>query len=175
MEELIIFPNSSFHRELSFFIRMNSAGSCDPPDNLGEGIRLEMKARGFRNWQPIRFYALTTLIDQSATRSVTTVINDTHVNVSDIGLSSVFHLYTNDSQRPIHVREYICGQQYASNARFRWVQQYFGVAEKEEDTWSIDDITIRYWNGSCYTVVLEEDFENSTAENSRSLYFTYSA
>ena len=151
---------------------MNSAGSCDPPDHLGEGIRLEIKSRGFRDWQPIRFYALTT---QSADGNVTTVINETHVIVDDEGFSSVFRLYTNDSQSPIHVREYICGEMYASNTRFRWVQQYLGITEENEDTWSIDDITIRYWNGSCYTLVLEEDFENSTEANSRSLNYMYLA
>ena len=170
-----------FHRELSFFIRLNSAGSCNSPDYLGKGVRLEIKPRSIKDWQPIRFYAPTRLTNESTIGNVTTVINDTHVTVDDDGFSSDFRLYTNDSQSPIHVTEYICGQKYTNSARFRWVQQYLGTAEEDEDTWSIDNITIRYWDGSCYTLAFEEDFENSTAVNmryvsylrSRSIYMNY--
>ena len=149
-----------FTREISFFLHLGNDHDslCDPPDTLGQGVRLEVQERA-GPWHPIRFYTSTT---RRASESYVDQLNSTHIEVQDeTGYTSVFPLYVNRSTSAMYLTEYVCARDFAgSRIRFRWKQHFAGHSRNDEDTWSLDDITIRLWNGSCYRTILHEDFED---------------
>ena len=155
------FPITSCHvdRELSFVLRLNTpdGSDCDPPSFLDRGIRFEI-GNSSGSWWPLRFYTSTT----STTRtSLVTLLPDNHVRAVAKNYESDFPLYVNSNTEPFKVTEYLCGGvHFTSDTKFRWLQRYRGVARANQNTWSLSNVSIGYWNSYewCTVPVQQSDF-----------------
>ena len=65
-------------------------------------------------------------------------------------------LQTTELSKPEFYQEFVS----VNNSRLdiRWVQHH----DKHAVKWLIDNITLRYWDGECSTILLHQDFEEMT-------------
>lgn len=155
-----ISPTYPSCREVKFFLRLRSNGSCDSIEYLDQGIRFEVAIARTDQWIPIRYYTATTAMGPT---SLAKLVNNTHVEAEFPKYNSTFPLQVCNSTEPIKITEYLCGEQFVTPVtRFRWFQRYSGASVADRNTWSLDNLTITLWNGSCHSVIMEEDFENDS-------------
>jgi len=153
-----ISPTYPSCREVKFFLRLRNNGSCDSIEYLDQGIRFEVGIVRTNQWIPIRYYTATTAMGST---SLVKLVNNTHVEAEFPNYNSTFPLQVCNSTEPIKITEYLCGEQFVTPVtRFRWFQRYSGASLADRNTWSLDNLTITLWNGSCHSVIMEEDFEN---------------
>ena len=86
------------------------------------------------------------------------VTADAHRYSSSLSLKLV------DAGKPLVLREYLCGRfvdilTRGSMLRLRWMQRYGERATRNQAPWILDDISVKLWNGSCFTEIMDEDFE----------------
>ena len=149
-------------RELEFKLDFG----CDPPTYLDQGIRLEARIGIVHRWDPIRFYTPSTpLLQPPGPESlVRSECNGTSVSADAVLYTSSLPLFSLNSTEPVIIREYLCGE-YAkailndSRVQFRWMQRYTTNIAPDVATWSLDDIKIRVWDGSCFKLMLSQDFD----------------
>ena len=159
---MFISPSCHSHmhtcREVKFFLRLRSNGGCDSTEYLDQGIRFEVGIVNSNQWMPIRYYTATTATGPS---SLVKLVNNSHVEAIALNYNSTFPLQVCNSTEPIPITEYICGEEFVTPfTRFRWFQRYSGASLADRNTWSLDNLTVTLWNGSCHNVIMEEDFEN---------------
>ena len=145
-------------RQLSFYLRLGGGDGCGDQDYLDHGVRLEIRGSG-EPWSEIRFYSLTT---ETATPSSVTLENSESVFVQE-NVNFSFPLHIIESTDPVFITENICA--FNNNSiQFRWVQYPYRTSGENENTWSVDNITVTYWDGSCERVLFQEDFEGTTTQ-----------
>ena len=42
------------------------------------------------------------------------------------------------------------------------MQRYSGISQSDVSTWSIDNVTVSVWDGTCLKTVLQEGFESAS-------------
>ena len=145
------------NRKISFNLNLYSAGGCDSPSYLDQGVRLEVRRPG-NVWEPIRFY--TTSTDSTAFSLVTLLPSGTHVQ-DENNLQFPIYLYNGSETNTIS--EYLCGEEYFSpGTEYRWLQRYNGPAVQGMEVWSVGNATIMYTERGihCSMLLTEHAFTN---------------
>ena len=154
-----------YYSELSFTLYLDAPelSDCEAPELLDRGVRLMALIEGA--WTPIRFYSRTTNSTAIDGIPLAILTEDSHVLVRDIprlGGNRTYPLRLIRSSEPVHITEYLCGDFAQPNTDFIWIQYMTGEVNKDENVWYLDDITLRYWDGYCLRVIVQQDFSNST-------------
>ena len=116
-------------------------------------------------WTPIRFYTRTTNSTAFDGIPLAILTEDSHVMVREQtshGGNSTYPLHLITNSEPVHIAEYICGDFAKPNTEFHWLQYMSGQVQMDENVWYLDDITLRYWDGYCLRVILQQDFNSTT-------------
>lgn len=145
---------------MRFYLRIGGDG-CDPPDQLDQGLRLEIRVSGSSSlWDPVMFYSNTTSAGQ---HSFVQMVNHTHVHVMEEKYNSTIPLTLLPASESIPIREHICGLDPQSDSfRLRWVQYPYGQHDAGQKTVAIDNIMVDYWDGVCLRRVAEWMFEEES-------------
>ena len=148
-----------YSREISFSLRFG----CDVPHHLDEGVRLEIRTPAKR-WQPIRYYT-PSLTTPSA--SLVTLNEDNATVVAEaLTYSSTFPLEVVRGNQLLVIHEYICDDAFwDTSVSIRWMQRYNDSSDfaVNKSTWSLDNVSIVFWNGECRQEVLANNFHNGSA------------
>ena len=140
------------------------------PTHIDQGVRLEIERYGV--WAPVRFYTPTLTPAPPQEGEVTRVVleeggRSVHAEAASYS-SSLPLIHLNSSEgvaEGVVIREYLC-QEYVdmirngTRFRLRWMQRYLTNPQADVATWSLDNIRIRVWNGSCFLPLLSEDFNS---------------
>ncbi len=156
---------SSLCSEIEFTLRFG----CDVPTHIDQGVRFEIDP-GNRTWFPIRFYTPTLTPELNMTNPRVQLEPGGNSVLAEAASynSSLPLVHLNDSvgvAGGVVIREYLC-QDYVNlirngeRFRLRWMQRYLSNPRADVATWSLDNIRIRVWNGSCFQTLLSEDFDS---------------
>ncbi len=146
-------------RKISFHLQF----CCNSSDFIDQGVRFEYDdTTTDRRWQPIKFY--TTTVNEHENGTVFLNADGKSVTASAERYDSTLPLQIVNSSQLIRVSEFLCGFNYSSSdIRLRWMQRYTSVTPQLGiATWSLDNITVTIWNGSCKWTSFKETFENES-------------
>ena len=143
------------------------------PTHIDQGVRLEIETPHQEFWSPIRFYTPSLTPAPPQEGEVSRVVleeggRSVHAEAASYN-SSLPLVHLNSSvgvAEGVVIREYLC-QEYVdmirngTRFRLRWMQRYLTNPQADVATWSLDNIRIRLWDGSCFLPLLSEDFNSA--------------
>ncbi len=123
----------------------------------------------------MRYYAVN--LTQPTEYSSLVTLNPDHISVTAVAVtySSLIPLKVVDAGLDLTVTEYLCGTfldaiyNSSNELRLRWMQRYGMQSAINHSAWTMDDVTIKFWNGSCYVDIYQEDFNMLLSSNEGSI------
>lgn len=118
-------------------------------------------------WESIRFY--TPSLSLPPTESLVR-LEEGNTSVMAVAFeynSSLPLILVNNTSEAVTIREYLCGgfipyaKEPGKKLRIRWMQRYLSNSSANFATWALDDIRIRIWNGTCFTLAVDEGFSDA--------------
>ena len=178
---LIIFFSLSSYYPISSAVQFYLDHECsNRPIFIDEGLTLEIRllseASSPTRWFPIRYYAPSFNEPVNYTSQVELDSSNVSVTVQQFSNNSRFPLVpvkpsysaVSYSESAVLIREYIClryVQNFNENPTFqlRWMQNNFPEQGTSKAEWILDNINIRFWNGTSFLNVFSEHFVGSAA------------
>ncbi len=104
-------------------------------------------------------------------------LNPDHISVTAVAVtySSSIPLKVVDEGLDHTITEYLCGTfldaifNSSNQLRLHWMQRYGMQSAINHSAWTMDDVTIKFWNGSCYMDIYLEDFNMQPSSNEGSI------
>lgn len=129
------------------------------PTHIDQGIRFEVNTGG---WRQLLF--ITPSIKEPNNSIVRLLPNDT-VEADALLYTATLPLFVVTSTEPVLIRSFLCNEyltRFKNNQplRLRWMQRYTTESGAGGATWSLDDIKIRFWQGTCLKKIHYQDFNN---------------
>ena len=152
----ILFPC----RILSFTIKFLNILSCDSPDSADEGVELAIRNWDEKgNWVPVSFF----YVDPKRREEILLGSFSNHTSATTTVHIRGYDVPTDHFTRKA-VKLEICDPSYLKHkmVQFRWLQTsiYSSSNILPVDVWKLDNVTVKFVNGSIEHIILKETFDS---------------